>query len=97
MPKTRLTNPPKANTLSENPMSQYKNPRNPSLITQSLSTCLITRNSCSGLEQSETSSGNIEILIFYISDNQFCKNLPTITNQILNIICIFTKVFKVLF
>ena len=53
------TNPPKANALSKNPKSQYENPRSPSLITQSLSRYLTTRNSCSGLEQSETSSVNI--------------------------------------
>ena len=63
MSKPRLVNPLKTvsvNALSDNPKPQYKKPRNSSLITQSLSTYLITRDSCSRLEQSEASSANIE-------------------------------------
>ena len=63
MSKQRPINPPKtvsANALPDNSKSQCKKPRNSSLMAQSLSTHLITRDSCSWLEQSEASSANIE-------------------------------------
>ena len=57
--KPRLINPPKtvsADAIPDNPKSQYKNPRNSYLITEALSTYLITRDSCPLLEQLEAPS-----------------------------------------
>ena len=79
MSKPRLINPPKtvsANALPDNPKSQCKKGRNSSLITQSLSTYLITRDNCSLLEQSEASSANIEKNWFYF--------IFLITNSVIN-------------
>ena len=80
-----------ANALPDNPKSQCKKPRNSSLMTQSLSTYLITKDSWSWLEQSETSSANIE-------KNWFSFIFLT-TNSIINcpqqLIKSFCEVFEI--
>ena len=60
-----------ANALPDNPKSQCRKHKKPSLVTQSLSAYLITRDSCSWLEQSEILSAKKNDL-YYLSDNKRC-------------------------
>ena len=81
----------------DKPYSQCRKPKNSSLISPLPSTNLITRDSCSWLEQSEASSAKIEknLFSFDLLDKYILDIVTTAINQFIlggfrDIACIFT-------